>query len=133
MHTAAVSHRDHRVHRTTATTLSNHECFNGLEDGRFGGNCSQRQVREPHPPTRCTPSLRRSPLDDLTTFTCYSLECSEAGFFRRSPTVFKISRENASSDTAGASAIAPTSALRVKIALDVAARLSSPGGNPTIS
>src|ERR1700688_222796 len=28
-----------------------------------------------------TPSLRRSPLDDLTTFTFYSLECSEAGFF----------------------------------------------------
>jgi hypothetical protein len=53
------------------------------------------------------------------------------GFFRRSATVFKISRESASSDTARASDIAPTSALKVKIALDLAARLSLPGSNPT--
>ena len=42
----------------------------------------------------------------------------------------RISDESASSDTARASAIAPTSALKVKIALDLAARLSSPGSNP---
>jgi hypothetical protein len=47
--------------------------------------------------------------------------------------VFKISRESASSDTARASTIAPTSALKVKVALDLAARLSSPGSNPTIN
>ncbi len=49
-----------------------------------------------------------------------------------SPTVFKISRESASSDTARASDIATTSALKVKIALDLAARLSLPGSKPTI-
>ena len=43
---------------------------------------------------------------------------------RRSATVLKISFESASSDTARASDIAPTSALKVKIALDLAARLS---------
>ena len=47
---------------------------------------------------------------------------SQAGFFRRSATVFKISCESTSSDTARASDIAPTSALKVKIALDLAAR-----------
>jgi hypothetical protein len=41
-------------------------------------------------------------------FTFYSPECSEAGIFRRSPTVFKISCESASPDTARTSAIAPT-------------------------
>jgi hypothetical protein len=54
----------------------------------------------------------------------------QAGCFRRSATVFKISRESDSSDTARASDIAPTSALKLKIALDLAARLSLPGSNP---
>jgi hypothetical protein len=49
------------------------------------------------------------------------LRRSQAGCFRRSATVFKISRESASSDTARASDIAPTSALKVKIALDLGA------------
>ncbi len=46
---------------------------------------------------------------------CYALLtswCSKEGFFRSSDTVFKISCESASSDTARASAIAPTSALK---------------------
>ena len=58
---------------------------------------------------------------------------SQAGFFRRSATVFEISCESISSDTARASDIAPTSALKVRIALDLAARLSLPGSNPTIN
>ena len=45
-----------------------------------------------------------------------------ADFFRSSATVFCISRESASSDTARASDIAPTSALKIKIALDLAVR-----------
>src|ERR1700691_1257309 len=49
-------------------------------------------------------------------------EGSPAGFFRRSATVVKISCESTSSDTARASDIAPTSALKVKIALDLAAQ-----------
>jgi hypothetical protein len=47
--------------------------------------------------------------------------------------VFNISRESASSDTARASDIAPTSAQKVKIACDLAARLSLPGGKPAIT
>ena len=47
--------------------------------------------------------------------------------FRSSFTVLRISRESASSDTARASTIAPTSALKVKIAFDPAALLSLPG------
>ena len=46
--------------------------------------------------------------------------CPEADFFRSSATVLCISRESASSDTARASDIAPTRALKVKIALDLA-------------
>ena len=57
----------------------------------------------------------------------------EAEFFRTSATVFRISRDIASSDTARASAIAPTSALKVKIALDLAARLFFPGSKPAIN
>src|SRR5580698_2146256 len=53
----------------------------------------------------------------------------QAGFLRRPATVCKISRESTSSDTARARDIAPTSALKVKIALDLAARLSLPGSN----
>src|SRR5580692_5283256 len=59
--------------------------------------------------------------------------CPEADFFRSSATVFCISRDSDSSDTARARDIAPTSALKVKIALDLAARLSLPGSNPTIN
>src|ERR1700733_8781636 len=58
---------------------------------------------------------------------------SQAGFFRRSATVFEISCESTSSDTARASDIAPTRALKVRIALDLAARLSLPGSNPAIN
>ena len=47
--------------------------------------------------------------------------------------MFCISRDSDSSDTARARDIAPTSALKVKIALDLAARLSLPGSNPTIN
>ena len=54
----------------------------------------------------------------------------QAGFFRRSATVVKISCESTSSDTARASDIAPTRALKVRIALDLAWRLSLPGSNP---
>lgn len=61
------------------------------------------------------------------------LDRSHARYFKRSATVFKISCESTSSDTARASDIAPTSALKVKIALDLAARLSLPGSNPTIN
>ena len=50
--------------------------------------------------------------------------------FRSSFTVLRISRESASSDTARASTIAPTSALKVKIAFDPAACLSLPGSKP---
>src|SRR5260370_17427774 len=57
----------------------------------------------------------------------------QAGFFRRTPTDFRISCESVSSDTARARDIAPTSALKVKIALDLAARLSLPESNPTIN
>jgi len=39
--------------------------------------------------------------------------------------VFKISRESASSDTARASDIAPTRALKVRMALDLVARSGS--------
>src|ERR1700737_4686703 len=53
---------------------------------------------------------------------------SHASFFRSSPTVFNISRESASSDTARESPIAPTSALRVKIAPDLAGPSSLAGG-----
>jgi len=59
--------------------------------------------------------------------------CSETQFFRSSATVFRISRENDSSHTARASDIAPIGALKVKIALDLAARLSLPGSNSTIN
>src|ERR1700733_4874605 len=58
---------------------------------------------------------------------------SQAGFFRRSATVFEISCESTSSDTARASDIAPTRALKVRIALDLAARLSLPGSKPRIT
>src|SRR5882757_4735813 len=60
---------------------------------------------------------------------CYAFASGwfTAEFFKRSPTVSSISRERASSDTARASAIAPTSALKIKIALDLAARLSLSG------
>jgi hypothetical protein len=78
------------------------------------------------------PPCGRSPLDDLTTFTFYSPRCSEAGSFRISATDFKISRESDSSDTARARAIAPASALKVKIAFDLATRLSLSGSNPAI-
>jgi hypothetical protein len=61
------------------------------------------------------------------------MNLSQEGFFRRSATVFSISRESPSSDTARASDIAPTSALKVRIALDLAARLSLPGNIPTIN
>src|ERR1700674_5723904 len=50
--------------------------------------------------------------------------------FRSSFTVLRISRESASSDTARASTMAPTSALKVKIAFDLAACLSLPGSKP---
>jgi hypothetical protein len=58
------------------------------------------------------------------------MNLSQAGFFRRSATVFRILRESASSDTARASDIPPTSALKIRIALDLAARLSLPGNIP---
>ena len=57
----------------------------------------------------------------------------QAGCLRRSATVFKISRESASSETARASDIAPTRALNVRIAFDLAAGLSLPGSSPTIN
>jgi hypothetical protein len=56
-----------------------------------------------------------------------------AEFFKSSPTLFSISRESASSDTTRANDIAPTSALKLKIALDLAARLSLPGSNVAIN
>ena len=51
----------------------------------------------------------------------------EAEFFRTSDTAFKISSDSASSETARAKDIAPTSALNFRIAFDLAARLSSLG------
>jgi hypothetical protein len=54
-------------------------------------------------------------------FSSWRLACFQAGSFRRSATVVKISRESTASDTARASDIAPMSALKVKIALDLAA------------
>ena len=56
----------------------------------------------------------------------------QAGCFRRPATVFRISCESASSDTARANDIAPTRALKVRIALDLAARLFLPGSKPAI-
>src|SRR5689334_2717513 len=53
--------------------------------------------------------------------------CGEARFFRSSATLFSISRESASSDTVRAKDIAPTSALKVKIACDLTACGSLPG------
>src|ERR1700730_8280327 len=47
--------------------------------------------------------------------------------FRNSFTVLRVSMESVSSDTARASTMAPTSALKVKIAFDLAACLSLPG------
>ena len=49
-----------------------------------------------------------------------------------SATVFRISSDRASSETARANDIAPTSALNVRIAFDLAARLSLPGSKPAI-
>jgi hypothetical protein len=43
---------------------------------------------------------------------------SQAGFFRRFATVFKISCESASSDAARASYIASTNSLKVNVAVD---------------
>ena len=60
-------------------------------------------------------------------------QCFEAEFFKSSATVFSISRESASSDTARARDIAPTSALKVKIALDLAVRLSLAGRKAAIN
>ena len=57
----------------------------------------------------------------------------EAEFFRTSAAVRRISRDIFSSDTARASVIAPTSALKTKIALDLAARLFFPGSKPAIN
>ena len=54
-------------------------------------------------------------------------------FLRRSATVFSISRESALPDTARARDIAPTSALKVKIALDLAVRLFLPGSRAAIN
>ena len=57
----------------------------------------------------------------------------EVEFFRSSATALRISRESAWSDTTRAKDIAPTSALKVKIALDLAARLFLPGSKPAIN
>jgi hypothetical protein len=54
-------------------------------------------------------------------------------FFKNCPTVSSISRESPSSDTARAKDMAPTSALKVKIALDLALLLSLPGSNLAIN
>jgi hypothetical protein len=71
----------------------------------------------------------------LTEEICYAFASGwfRAEFFRSSPTVSSISRESASSDTARARDIAPTSALKIKIALDLAARLSLPGSSVAIN
>ncbi len=45
------------------------------------------------------------------------------------PTVFNVWHDGASSDTARASDIAPTSALKIKVAFDLAAHLSLPGSH----
>src|SRR5580700_1075371 len=71
---------------------------------------------------------------DRETAAPKTLACHcQAGFLRRSATVSKISRERSSSDTARARDIAPTSALKVRIALDLAARFSLPGSKPRIN
>jgi hypothetical protein len=66
---------------------------------------------------------------------CYAFASArfEAEFFKSFPTVSSISRESDSSDTARASDIAPTSALKIKTALDLAVRLSLPGSNVAIN
>src|SRR6476661_7134209 len=67
--------------------------------------------------------------------TCYAFASGRftVEFFKSSPTVSSISRESSSSDTARASDIAPTSALTIKIAIDLAARLPLPGSNVAIN
>jgi hypothetical protein len=66
---------------------------------------------------------------------CYAFAsaCFEPDFFKSFPTVSSISRESVSSDTARASDIAPTSALKIKIALDLAVPLSLPGSSVAIN
>jgi len=57
----------------------------------------------------------------------------EAEVLKSFATVFSISWESASSDTARAKDMAPTSALKVKIALDLAVRLSLAGRKAAIN
>ena len=66
---------------------------------------------------------------------CYAFASAwfTADFFNSSPTVSSISRESVSSDTERASDIAPTSALTIRIALDLALRLALPGSNVAIN
>ena len=66
-------------------------------------------------------------------FSGRALAFDEAESFKTSAAVRRISRDIFSSDTARASVIAPTSALKVKIALDLAARLFLPGSKPVIN
>jgi len=78
---------------------------------------------------------RPHPADDRTLSGSHTLLpwLAFAESFRSSATVFRISRESASSDTARANDIAPTSALKVKIALDLAVRLSLAGCKAAIN
>jgi hypothetical protein len=59
-----------------------------------------------------------------TFYAVLTTRSFEAGFLKSSATVFSISRESASSDTVRAKDIAPTSALKVKIACHLVARAS---------
>ena len=57
------------------------------------------------------------------------IDWTPASFFRSSPTVFNISRESASSDTARESPIAPTNAHHRRVATAVLSRMTSSGRN----
>src|SRR5438445_13533802 len=87
----------------------------------FPPSCAERQDLSDH--------LRQSG----SLYGLLTTRCVEAKFFRSSATVFSISRESASSDTARAKDIAPTSAPKVTIALDRAVRLSLAGSRPAIN
>src|SRR2546430_357201 len=87
----------------------------------FPPSCAERQDLSDH--------LRQSG----SLYGLLTTRCVEAKFFRSSATVFSISRESASLDTARAKDIAPTSALKVTIALDRAVRLFLAGSRPAIN
>ena len=132
-----------RMARTTTRVVVDRSLLPSQEDAAshpLTGNFHQLDdvVQHPGLGVRCAGTRSSSSRWLRTSIACRRFDhlqfwCPKSGFFRSSAAVFKISRERASSDTARASDIAPTSALKVRIALDLAARLSLSGSSPTIN